>query len=248
MNQLIALPVSVQGGSGIGTAKYLDSGTEIGSAVVTGGSATLTMQLSPGVHSLTAQYMGDAGSAPSASQVQQLAISAGQAQQDFDGDGKGDLLWHDPSTRSVSSWAMNGAQVVQTGSFGQAETGFELLASGDFDGDGKSDLLWFRDSDRTLKVQLTGGTYQAVGSIDDGWEVRAIGDFNGDGKSDVLLYSPQTRAATAWLLNGAQFLGTLQFAAGSDGYEVTGAADFNGDGKADLLCEQPRDTHGVCGG
>jgi hypothetical protein len=31
---------------------------------------------------------------------------------DFNGDGKSDLLWHDPSTGQVAFWTMNGTQVA----------------------------------------------------------------------------------------------------------------------------------------
>jgi hypothetical protein len=61
--------VTVTGGTPTGMVELLDGGTMIGiAATVSGGAATLTApaSLAVGTHSITAQYLGDATTSPSA--------------------------------------------------------------------------------------------------------------------------------------------------------------------------------------
>ena len=75
---------------------------------------------------------------------------------DFDGDGKADILWSDPSgIRAI--WLMNG-QVVSDYEFlsGNANTSV-IAGTGDFNGDGKADIL-LRDFAGNVTALLMDGT------------------------------------------------------------------------------------------
>jgi hypothetical protein len=199
--------------------------------------ATFNARLAVGTHTVQAIYDGDAGNSGSTSSSQAATVRPGQQPQDFNLDGKADLLWFRASDRSATTWLMNGVTVdPNSPSFGQGAAGYEVIGTGDFDGDGKSDLLWYRASDRSLSIQFSGGTTVPVGQIGVPWELRGIADVNGDGKADLIWYNPQDRSATAWWMNGAQIdpnsTGYGQDAAGN---ELIGVGDFDGDGKADLL-------------
>jgi hypothetical protein len=57
---------------------------------------------------------------------------------DFNGDGKGDILWKDTGG-DVAIWFMNGAQ-AQYVPLGNVNTVWSVVGTGDFIGDGKSDF------------------------------------------------------------------------------------------------------------
>ena len=73
---------------------------------------------------------------------------------DFNGDGKSDILWRNTGGALVD-WTMNGSQITA----GQAltyqgnpvglDSSWTVAGIGDFNGDGKSDILW-RDTDGAL--------------------------------------------------------------------------------------------------
>ena len=69
---------------------------------------------------------------------------------DFNGDGKGDILWRDTSG-NVAVWLMNGSTVATSASLGNLATTWSVSETGDFNGDGKSDILW-RDSSGNIAI------------------------------------------------------------------------------------------------
>ncbi len=74
---------------------------------------------------------------------------------DFNGDGKGDLLWRNSQTNEVAIWIMNTTRSTSTYSVGYAVTGatdaklnvWQLVGAGDFNGDSKADLVWRKIAD-----------------------------------------------------------------------------------------------------
>ena len=71
---------------------------------------------------------------------------------DFDGDGKGDLLWRTDSG-VLAIWEMDGTQIkaadytkIGSSNVGTPGPDWHIAGTGDFDGDGKGDLLWRTDS------------------------------------------------------------------------------------------------------
>ncbi|MCB5292617.1 GH25 family lysozyme [Arthrobacter sp. SO3] len=184
------------------------------------------------------------------------------AVQDFNGDGKGDLLARKPDG-TLWFYPGNGAGAYGTpkriGDYGW--NAFDAFAGvGDFNGDGKNDLV-ARKPDGTLWL------YAGTGRVDSGsngyagatkiglagWEVfdtiTGVGDFNGDGKNDLLARKPN---GSLWL-----YKGTGKIDANNSGYQgavkvgdygwdafdqLIGTGDFNADGKNDLLARRPDGT------
>ena len=190
------------------------------------------------------------------------AFNALVAVQDFNGDGKGDLLARKPDG-TLWFYPGNG-----TGAYGIPKRigdygwdAFDAFAGvGDFNGDGKNDLV-ARKPDGTLWL------YPGTGRVDSGstgyagakkiglagWEVfdtiTGVGDLSGDGRNDLLARKPN---GSLWL-----YKGTGKVDATNNGYQEAvrvgdygweafdqffGAGDFNADGRNDLLARRPDGT------
>jgi hypothetical protein len=132
---------------------------------------------------------------------------------DFDGDGKGGLLWR-TDAGALATWELDGNQIksaayLQAGAttIGAPGADWHVVDVADFNGDGRSDILW-----RTGPATSPGGLEPGGGSV------------------------------AIWLMNGNQIIGadytrlgpTIVRAPGTD-WHLLGADDHNGDGKADLL-------------
>src|SRR6185369_1793586 len=61
---------------------------------------------------------------------------------DFDGDGIGDLLFHDSATGEVQLWLMFGTLPGAKKSLGIVNPISQIHGIGDFNNDGKADILW----------------------------------------------------------------------------------------------------------
>nr|WP_246223929.1 VCBS repeat-containing protein [Pseudarthrobacter psychrotolerans] len=190
------------------------------------------------------------------------AFNALVAVQDFNGDGKGDLLARKPDG-SLWFYSGNGAGAYgipkKIGDYGWEA--FDAFAGvGDFNGDGKNDLV-ARKPDGTLWL------YPGTGRVDSGsngyagatkiglagWEafdtITGVGDLNGDGRNDLLARKPN---GSLWLYKGtgkvdaadSGYQGAVKV--GDYGWEafdqLFGAGDFNADGRNDLLARRPDGT------
>jgi FG-GAP-like repeat/Fibronectin type III domain len=80
---------------------------------------------------------------------------------DFNGDGKPDLVWQNDGTWTVVVWYMGGPQGnSRLGSNGLASTdvaGWSVVGARDFNGDGKPDLVWQNDRTWEVVVWYMGG-------------------------------------------------------------------------------------------
>jgi hypothetical protein len=171
---------------------------------------------------------------------------------DFNGDGRGDVLWIQDGDVAVSNWlgtasggfAINdGAAYTQLNAMHQ----FVFETTGDFNGDGRTDVVWAVDpatgGGRAVWLTDPAGGFSVTGpqtwfSVDDpDWRIAGSGDFNGDGVDD-LLWRHTNGTLSNWLgspsgnftINDANALIHVP----SD-WHIRGTGDFNGDGRDDLL-------------
>ena len=169
------------------------------------------------------------------------------AQNDFNGDGRSDILWRNDNGQlvdwlgnAVGGFAGNGAHSAST-----EPADWQVAATGDFNGDGRVDILWRSTSTGAIADWLgtasggfAGNGANSTSSIATAWQVAGIGDFNGDGRSDILWRNPTTGQIADWLgtANGG-FAGNGAHSANaiSIAWAVAGIGDFNGDGFSDIL-------------
>jgi len=164
---------------------------------------------------------------------------------DFNGDGKADLLLRHTRTYQWYYYPMDGKTVLPgEGTVNlPIDPEWRMSGSGDFNGDGKADLLLRHTQTQQWYYYPMNGKEVLAGEGDVPlmmhplWRVAGIGDFNADGKADVLLHHTKTQQWYYYPMNGKEILIGEGMAPlmKYPGWRVAGVADFNGDGMADLL-------------
>ena len=119
------------------------------------------------------------------------------ARNDFNADGKPDILWRHAVSGENVVWFMNGTEPGQRhvpDPAALAERDWKMVGTGDFNVDGKPDILWRHDvsgRERGLVHErarcCTSGTFLTPPAFADmNWQMVGTGDFNGDGQPDIL--------------------------------------------------------------
>lgn len=184
-------------------------------------------------------------------------VENGTLPSDFDGDGRGDVLWRTDSGL-LAIWQMNGTQIksadfVRSGSamVGAPGPDWHIVIAADFDGDERADLLWRTDSGVLAIWKMDGNHIVSADYLRSGstivatpgadWHVIGVEDFDGDGKGD-LLWKTDDGTLAIWKMDGTQIKGADYLRSGSaivrtpgSDWHIVGTGDFDGDGKGDLL-------------
>ncbi len=155
---------------------------------------------------------------------------------DFNGDGKGDILWYGRGTHPDVLWYSTGTRFVN----GPTVTinGVYIPLTGDFNGDGRTDVFWYAPGSGGETVWygapsgFTGGGHFTV----NGSYKPAAGDFNGDGKADIVWNTRVTPTQAIWYGTTNGFEQHTANVPGAHGTALVG--DFNGDGSDDVLWYQ----------
>ena len=130
---------------------------------------------------------------------------------DFNGDGKSDLVTADSASDTASVLLGNGDGTFQAKQFFGTGTWPWSVAVSDFNGDGKSDLVTANRLDDTASVLVGNGdgTFQAKQSFGSGSAPCdvAVGDFNGDGVKDLVTADRWGNTASVLLGNGTTVYG-----------------------------------------
>ena len=162
--------------------------------------------------------------------------SAGWLRGDFDGDGIGDIFWHNATTGANTIWRSGNTATLQSVTT-IPNTTWVSLGSADFNGDHKFDIFWHNTSTGGNAIWLSGNsaTAQTVATVNNpAWSIVGAGDFDGDGKSDIVWRNTDTGADAIW--KSADAATPLAVAAVTDqAWMIAGVGDFDGDGKSDLL-------------
>ena len=143
--------------------------------------------------------------------------------EDFNGDGKSDLLWRN-SDGAVAEWNMNGTAIDSVGTVAGGAgvpADWQIAGIGDFGGDGNADILWQNTSGQLALWQMDGANLINGGAVAGGaavsadWHIAAVQDFNGDVKNDIL-WRNDSGAVAEWNMNDTAIasVGTVAGGAG----------------------------------
>lgn len=160
---------------------------------------------------------------------------------DFDGDGRSDVVLVDAVTSGVEFWLLR--EHVRQGPARVLAAPllppWKLAATGDFNADGWPDLLWRNASSQKLRVWTLEGTVKTGEivpspdqAVDANWEVVAALDYNSDGVRDLLWYNQNSGKIVAWFMNAAVQRTSGRFteppAAGDSNWKVLAGGKYSG--------------------
>jgi hypothetical protein len=163
---------------------------------------------------------------------------------DFNGDGKSDLVLQSSANSSVMVDILNGTAISSTATLANSAGAVEAM--GDFNHDGKTDLV-FQASNGAPQIWLMNGT-AATGTVNlpnpgTAWHIIATGDFNHDGNTDIL-WQNSDGTPGMWEMNGTSIIAGPTLPNPGTSWHVIGAGDFNGDGNSDILWQNTDGTPG----
>jgi len=162
-----------------------------------------------------------------------LFNSLSAIENDFNGDGKADILWQKGKYYSLWYMSANGKHKYKY--IGKKSPPYKVAGTGDFNGDGKTDILWKKDSKYSLWYMNANGShkYKYIGKKSSSYQMVGVGDFNGDGKADILWQ--KGKYYSLWYMNANGKHKYKYIGQKLSTYKIVSVADFNGDGKTDIL-------------
>jgi hypothetical protein len=215
-----------------GTVTFIDGGTTIGSAPLSGGSASLTVSnFGSGLHEISASFSGGDSLAGSVSAAAAVLIRTGKS--DFTGDGKSDVVLQNANTATVAAWQMNGATLVRGAQVSTPAASWKVVATGDLDGDNNADIILQNVSSGAIAMWRMNGLAMISGSpiatMGTNWRVVGTYDFNHDGKADIVLQNSSTGEVDEWQMNGSTIIASGVLATPLNTWRAVAAAYINGD-------------------
>jgi hypothetical protein len=145
---------------------------------------------------------------------------------DFNGNGKPDIVWRNPTTGENLVWLMNGTSYGSTINLPAAPSSWSIAGAGDFSGDGKPDILWRNATTGENLVWLMNGTsYGSTVNLPmapSSWSIVGVGDFSGDGKPDIVWRNPTTGENLVWLMNGTSYGSTVNLPSAPTNWFIVG--------------------------
>jgi hypothetical protein len=167
---------------------------------------------------------------------------------DFNGDGKPDLLWRHVPTGECVVWFMDGGTFVDVGRIAprQPDFSWRIVATGDFNGDGQVDVLWRHRTTGATVLWIMDGI-ERVGQVDvevdrdPAWQIAGAADFDDDGIPDLVWRHDATGGVRVTALDGGVVAAGARLPVESEpDWQIAGVADFDGDGYPDLVWRHAR--------
>jgi Ca2+-binding RTX toxin-like protein len=211
-----------------------------------------TLSYSGGSLTLSSVPAGHIVASVAAGSGVQLTVVPHDAHNDFNGDGRSDILWRNDDGTMRDWLAQSDGSFVGNIAHFNVNPGlaWHVAGTGDFNGDGRVDVLW-RNDDGTMRDWLAQPDGSFVGNVAHfnvnpglAWHVVGTGDFNGDGRDDVL-WQNDDGTMRDWLGQpDGSFVGNIAHFNINPGlaWHVSGTGDFNGDGRDDVLWQNDDGT------
>ena len=173
-----------------------------------------------------------------------VRLANGAMPYDFNGDGRTDLLCHNPEAGILAVGLMGGASRPRFTTLGALEEPWDPVGSGDFDGDGYADVLLRAPVQGSSEIWLMGeGGVRSIASFEgprESWRAEAIGDFDGEGFSDVLWRKREK--SLVWFMHGPTLEEEDSGPAVAERMTAACALKLDGDGRSDLLWKGSQET------
>lgn len=167
---------------------------------------------------------------------------------DFDRDGRADILWHNGLSGATQLWCMTGIVRDRFINFDPAlnvydDSGWRVVGTNDFNHDGRTDILWHEGVSGAMQVwymaPITPMTTllkrDSVESFDSslnlpdisGWAIVEMDDFNQDSRPDILWHNGASGQLRLWYMDGTRRIGSADFDsalsfADSTGWRIVG--------------------------
>jgi hypothetical protein len=246
----VVLGVATYGGSrpSVGSsygARFANSGFEFTSRGVVPGSYQLAVRA-------RSSTTGTAWQKPAG--TVNVTVQRIVSEDDVNGDGWTDLLWHHTGIGRVAAWLMDGATQIQAALLNPdtVPTSWRLGAFQDFNADGKKDILWHDQTTGALTVwYMDGNTRTSTATpspamVHPSWRLAAAADFNRDGQIDLLWHHSSGQIGI-WMMNGITQVGIVPMSPNwvQPTWSVAGTGDFNADGMPDLVWRHKNGNIGV---
>ena len=167
--------------------------------------------------------------------------------QDFNNDGKPDILWHRSPAGDVGFWLMNGTNLVRVATTQRVEDpSWRIAGTGFFNRGSDRDILWENEKTGELGVWLMDGTrFKSAEmlklSLKKPWKIAGADDFNRDGKADLIWENRESGQRLLWLMNGLEQLSEeeIKSEAGPE-WRICASGQFNSDAIPDLVLRHQR--------
>ena len=160
-----------------------------------------------------------------------FGVPTNSMQYDFDGDGKADLTYRDPS--GVFYVLKSFSHTVLASQWGGAQ---HIPVPGDYDGDHRTDMAVFLPSDGTWHVRPTGPGTPYYLQFGDRSDVPVPGDYDGDGKTDIAVYRPSNN--TWYVKSSMPNTADIVIPWGANG-AIPVPGDYAGDARTDVAYVLP---------
>jgi hypothetical protein len=174
---------------------------------------------------------------------------AADAGNDFNGDGKSDVVWRQPNGQ-IAIWSMDGLGVPSYRITGPVMDNTWIFAgAGYFGGGAPNSVLWLSAGHAPMVWYMQNGGYStscSVGNMGDltGGRLLGFGDIDGDGYTDVLWLDADGNVRVR-IIAVCAAVRTLPLTVPPASAAAAAVADFDGDGKADLLWREPSGQYTV---
>ena len=135
---------------------------------------------------------------------------------DFNADGRSDILWRNLNSNEVGIYLLDNGIVQSWTSFGFITQDWEVVATGALGGDSKGSIIWHNTNTHQYGIWLmqeSGATvlpvWKEIGYIDPSWKIQGSGDYWGDGTDDILWRNVNTGTVQMWNYNFGEFAGAV---------------------------------------